>query len=76
MDSVSNYFCDQGHQDLWHMNRSKPLGGRYGMPYMTWDDQSDQIRTTMTGVRSAFAEFGQAVQQCTTTADRLTGDAE
>lgn len=71
-DAVSDYYCSQGHQDLWHMRRSESLDGRPGKPHLTWDHQAQQISATMTGIRAAFAELGQVVQRCSEQFDHLT----
>jgi hypothetical protein len=74
-DTVSEYFCGQGHQDLWHRNRSQPLGHPHGKPQLTWDEQSQQIRATMAGLRTALTEFGQAARECGEVLNHLTDAA-
>jgi hypothetical protein len=62
--SVSDYFCGSGCQDLYHQERSDPLGGRAAKQHPTWDQQATHVTTTMNGIRAAFADFGESMRSC------------
>ena len=55
--SVSDYFCGPGCQDLWHRERSVPIGGKVGNTHLTWEQQAAHMAAVMNGLREAFTDF-------------------